>query len=362
LLTCSPHQVIYGFFGHTAIRFHDLRSGDDWTFNYGIFNMHIPFFIPRFVFGLTDYEMGVMPFDVFCEEYRHFGSSVTEQILNLTSEEKIRLRDALIENYRPENRKYRYNYFYDNCTTRPRDMIQRCINGNVKFADDETLSTTYRDMVHECTAMHPWASFGIDLALGAKSDVLIDRPAQEFLPARLMNDFDHAIIIGKDGKNRSLVLNTRTDIQPGVQVVESEFPLTPTECATILLIITIGLTVYEYIKKKTLWGYDAVLMLITGAGGLLIFFLLFSEHPTTTLNFEILILNPLPLIFLPRMIKRSLKNGKDNFFRWSIIPIVLYYMAHVFGIQYIPAPMLIVALSLLIRCISRSKFKIAAKR
>ena len=102
LLTCSPHQLIYGYFGHTAIRFHDLKNGDDWTFNYGIFNMRIPFFIPRFVLGLTDYEMGVMPYDVFCTEYGHFGSGVTEQILNLTLEEKQNLYNALAENYRPE--------------------------------------------------------------------------------------------------------------------------------------------------------------------------------------------------------------------------------------------------------------------
>jgi hypothetical protein len=358
LLTCSPHQLIYGYFGHTAIRFHDLKNGDDWTFNYGIFNMRIPFFIPRFVLGLTDYEMGVMPFDVFCKEYSHFGSSVTEQILNLTGEEKQDLYNALAENYRPENREYRYNYFYDNCTTRARDMIERCIMGKIQYNEDHINKTTYRNLVHDCTMIHPWASFGIDLALGVNSDREIGRAKQEFLPARLMQDFSSAVIIDANGKTRPLIMDTRIDIKPGVQVVKSEFPLTPIEVSVIILIITIFISVYEYYKKRQMWVYDGILMLIDGLAGLLITFLLFSEHPTTTINFIFLILNPLPLVFLPHMIKKSIQGKKDSFFKWAILPIILFYLIFVFGIQQYPTAMVILASCLLIRCISRSTLKI----
>lgn len=358
LLTCSPHQLIYGYFGHTAIRFHDLRSGDDWTFNYGIFNMHIPLFIPRFVLGLTDYEMGVMPFDVFCTEYSHFGSSVTEQMLNLTGDEKQSLYNALVENYRPENRKYRYNYFYDNCTTRARDMIERCIAGKVKYNEDKVNKTTYRNLVHDCTIMHPWTSFGIDLALGAKSDMEIDRAKQEFLPARLMQDFSSAVIIDANGKTRSLITGTRMDIKPGVQVVRGNFPLTPNEVSVIILLVTVLISGYEFYKKRQMWIYDGILMLIDGVAGLLITFLLFSVHPTTTINFIFLVLNPLPLVFLPRMIKKSLQGKKDKFFKWAILPIILFYLVLVFGIQQYTTAMIILASCLLIRCISRSILKI----
>ena len=358
LLTCSPHQLIYGYFGHTAIRFHDLKNGDDWTFNYGIFNMRIPFFIPRFVFGLTDYEMGVMPFDVFCSEYGHFGSGVTEQILNLTQEEKQNLYDALAENYRPENRKYRYNYFYDNCTTRARDMIERCITGKVRYNEEQVSKTTYRNLVHDCTMIHPWTSFGIDLALGAKSDREIGRAQQEFLPARLLQDFSSAVIIDANGQTRPLVMSTRIDVKPGVQVVDSGFPLTPTETSIVILLITVFISVYEFYKKRHMWIYDGILMLTTGLAGLLITFLLFSEHPTTTINFMFLVLNPLPLVYLPYMIKKSLKHKKDSFFKWAILPIILFYMAQVFGIQQYPTAMIILASCLLIRCVSRSILKI----
>ena len=67
LLTCSPHEEIYSLYGHTALRWHDLHqsgpsAGNDIAFNWGIFNFNKPYFVLRFVFGLTDYELGIMPF------------------------------------------------------------------------------------------------------------------------------------------------------------------------------------------------------------------------------------------------------------------------------------------------------------
>ena len=87
LLTCSPHEEIYSLYGHTALRWHDLRSNEDLAFNWGVFDFRKPYFVLRFVFGLTDYELGTVPMKYFTEEYRNVGSSVTEQVLNLTAEE-----------------------------------------------------------------------------------------------------------------------------------------------------------------------------------------------------------------------------------------------------------------------------------
>ena len=130
LVTCSPHEEIYSLYGHTAIRMQDLHKSqsNDIVYNWGVFNFDAPHFVLRFVFGLTDYELEAASYDVFCKYYQYMGSSVTEQVLNLSSEEKVKLAQALAENCRPENKVYRYNYFYDNCSTRPRDIISRSVN------------------------------------------------------------------------------------------------------------------------------------------------------------------------------------------------------------------------------------------
>ena len=215
LLTCQPHDEIYSLYGHTALRYHDLRSKQDWAFNYGVFNFKAPYFVLRFVFGLTDYELQAVPMSYFVEEYRRFGSEVTEQVLNLTPEEKAALYYALAENVQPQNKIYRYNYFYDNCTTRARNIVERCIKGALQYPPSERDGeVTYREMVHACTAQHPWATFGNDLLLGVKSDLPTDMSQQEFLPANLMQDFAQAYILNPDGSRRPLPSKAASRCRP----------------------------------------------------------------------------------------------------------------------------------------------------
>ena len=107
LLTCSPGEEIWAQYGHTAIRWHDLKNGKDEVINYGLFSPDVPNFILRFVFGLTDYRMGVESFELFCSEYIYRHRGVTEQVLALTSEDKQSLAKALQDNLQPENIVYR---------------------------------------------------------------------------------------------------------------------------------------------------------------------------------------------------------------------------------------------------------------
>ena len=343
LLTCQPHEEIYSLYGHTALRYHDLKRNEDWAFNYGIFNFHAPHFVLRFVFGLTDYELGVIPTDIFKQEYRRFGSQVTEQVLNLTNEEKHAIHKALYENYRPENRVYRYNYFYDNCTTRARDMVERNINGQVRYQDNPDYEPTYREMVRECTMAHPWATWGNDFLLGIKADLKTDQRQQEFLPNNLLYDFARAQIIRTDGRYVPLVKETRQIVPSGVQIVEQDFPLTPTECAIILLIISLLVFAYEWKKRRTLKWWDILLMTMQGLMGLVLFVMIFSQHPTTSINLQILLFNPLPLFYIYNMYRRK----KTHYWNLLVCMVLLFYIGGIW--QDYAEGLEIVALCLLIR-------------
>ncbi len=343
LLTCQPHEEIYSLYGHTALRYHDLKRNEDWAFNYGIFNFHAPHFVLRFVFGLTDYELGVIPTDIFKQEYRRFGSQVTEQVLNLTNEEKHAIHKALYENYRPENRVYRYNYFYDNCTTRARDMVERNINGQVRYQDNPDYEPTYREMVRECTMAHPWATWGNDFLLGIKADLKTDQRQQEFLPNNLLHDFARAQIIRTDGRYVPLVKETRQIVPSGVQIVEQDFPLTPTECAIILLIISLLVFAYEWKKRRTVKWWDILLMTMQGLMGLVLFVMIFSQHPTTSINLQILLFNPLPLFYIYNMYRRKMTHY------WNLL-VCMVFLFYIGGIwQDYAEGLEIVALCLLIR-------------
>ena len=302
LLTCSPHEEIYSLYGHTALRWHDLSKGDDIAFNWCVFDFHKPYFVLRFVFGLTDYELAAYPFDRFWPYYQQWGSSITEQVLNLTNDEKRKLKKLLAENLEPENRVYRYNFFYNNCSTKPRDVVEKSINGQVIYNEREDYTPSFRDMVRECNRNHLWSKCGNDMLLGLKADMKTNRSEQEFLPMNLMQDFAHAQIY-KDGEYRPLVKEQHMLVMPGVQQIEPDFILTPTEMALILLVISLAIALYEWKRKKVAKWYDVLLMTVQGLAGLVLTVMIFSQHPTTSLNLNLLLFNPLPLIFIPAIIK-----------------------------------------------------------
>ena len=351
LLTCQPHDEVYSLYGHTAIRYHELRHGGlDWAFKYGVFDFKKPHFVARFVFGLTDYELGAYPYKYFVREYRRFGSMVTEQVLNLTDEEKMALHDALAINLRPENKIYRYNYFYNNCTTKARDIIESCINGKVEYAGREDYTPSYRDMVHSMTRNNPWSRFGNDLLLGIKADWKTDLRQQEFLPGNLMYDFDHAQIYS-NGSYRPLIKERRIAVPAGVQIIESGFPLTPLACAAILLAVGIVIFFVEWRKKRVFVLWDVLLMITTGTIGIVLTLMLFSQHPTVSLNLQIILCNPLPWLFLWPVIR----GRETRYWKITAILAVLFLIGSFF--QCYAEGIHVLALCLLMQCYANMKIK-----
>lgn len=351
LLTCQPHDEVYSLYGHTAIRYHELRPGGlDWAFNYGVFDFKKPHFVARFVFGLTDYELGAYPYKYFVKEYRRFGSMVTEQVLNLTDEEKMALHDALAINLRPENKIYRYNYFYNNCTTKARDIIESCINGKVEYAGREDYTPSYRDMVHSMTRNNPWSRFGNDLLLGIKADWKTDLRQQEFLPGNLMYDFDHAQIYS-NGSYRPLIKERRIAVPAGVQIIESGFPLSPLACAAILLAVGIVIFFFEWRKKRAFVLWDVLLMMTTGTIGIVLTLMLFSQHPTVSLNLQIILCNPLPWLFLWPVIR----GRETRYWKITAILAVLFLIGSFF--QCYAEGIHVLALCLLMQCYANMKIK-----
>ena len=351
LLTCSPHDEVYSLYGHSAIRYRDDVDGVDLAINYGVFSFKKPYFVLRFVFGLTDYEMGIQNFSDFCEEYSYYGSSVTQQELRLTPDEKEAIYEALQKNALPENVTYRYNYLYNNCTTKARDILIDNLSGRVVYNNKIDGSISFRDMIHSCNENHPWARFGNDLLMGVKADFNTDRSEQQFLPANLMRNFNHAQVI-RDGKAVPLVEKTEVVVKGQHDVGDSGSKLCPTPmfCACMLLIVVLLVSLLEYKFKVSCWLFDAFLLLVSGLSGLILTAMIFSQHPTVSLNLQILMLNPLALYCVFYLIKnrRNIVRMKKM---WTVCSVVILLALACSLIQTFAEGMEILALSLLIRTI-----------
>ena len=339
LLTCSPGKEVWAQYGHTAIRYYDKESGEDLAINYGIFSLDQTYFIPRFVLGMTDYRMGVQPMDMFLAQYSYEGRGVVEQVLNLSAEDKEVIYKALQENMKPENVVYRYNYFFDNCTTRARDMLVNHLHGKVVYPPAEE-NATFRSMIHKWNNKYEWAQFGEDLLLGVNADRKTTKSEQQFLPENLRNDFDKATYKGKP-----LVKETNVLLDAETEVAEPTFPLSPLSIALIFAVISLVMMLFSYRRQQVYWAWDLALMLTSGLMGIIFFVMIFSQHPCVSLNFILLFFNPLPLFFLYSTIK------KKKVIWWKIwgVLIILGLFGSLF--QEIPLPILIVASFLLLHCI-----------
>ena len=312
LLTCSPGEELYSLFGHTAIRYEEPLKGVDIVFNYGMFSFNAPNFALRFALGETDYILGVEDYRHFAAEYSFYNRSVKQQILNLKVEEKERLIQLLQENYLPQNRTYRYNFFYDNCATRPLDKIRESINGEIIFPDLLNGRTvTYRDVVHQFTQGHPWASFGFDLCLGARADQPISIEQSMFAPFYLMEAFNGAEI-DENGQKRPLVLKTETIIESVPSTNVSIWNLfSPFICSVLLLLIIVLIAIRSIRRKKDCWILHLILFASAGLAGCIFAFLaLFSSHPAVDRNYVLFLLHPGHLLFLPYIIYCTRKGKK----------------------------------------------------
>lgn len=346
LLTCAPGTEIYALFGHTAIRYENHLQGQDWVYNYGMFNFREPNFVMRFVKGETDYQLGRIPFPYFEAEYAMRGSTVYQQVLNLTNEEKVRLITLLEENYRPTNRIYRYNYFYDNCTTRARDKVEESIHGTVVYPEGLD-NVSFRDIVHEYTAGHEWSEFGIDLCLGMDADKPIDVRQQMFAPFYMKRMASEAMIHRADtvvpfvAEEFKVVDVERTE--------EKCLLFSPMMGAVLLLLITL-LVVWHSVGKGCFpWIWDALLFGAQGLGGIIVSFLFFfSIHPTVGSNWLIILFNPLPLLYLPWMIYKDVKGKKDLYHKVNIMCLTIFIILMPLLLQEFNLTVLPLALSLLL--------------
>ena len=356
LLTCSAGEEIYSLFGHTALRYEDPARGIDVVFNYGMFSFGVPHFALRFALGETDYQLGVTEFSRFAAEYQWDERDVWQQTLNLTSREKQRLWEALTENYRPENRTYRYNFFYDNCATRPRDRIEACVDGRVEYAaaqDSTGTVCTWRDLLHRYTEGHPWARFGIDLCIGSRADKPASYREQMFVPFYLQQYLRGACIVSEQGDRRPLVGEEVKVVDAAHTAQEESLLPSPMQAALLLWAGVTVLSIYGVRSRKSLWALDGLLFGTAGVAGCILAFLAAcSQHPAVSPNWMLLVLHPLHLFCLPCVLIRVKKKRLSRYMAANDVVLTLFIVLLAPIPQFIPPAVLPLTLCLLVRCAS----------
>lgn len=352
LTNSTSNKEIYSLFGHTAIRVNDPTNSLDIVFNYGIFDFDSPNFMYRFVKGETDYMVAGYPFSQYLYSYDKEGIGVTEQIFNLSKDEKQHIFNKLAINALPENRVYRYNFFYDNCSTRPRDIIEQNVNGEIVYKPTGK-NQSFRNLVHECVSYKPWTRFGIDLVIGADADKQITDKQKQFIPAYLYDSYTSAVIKSPNGEVKPLVLNEVIILKDREEIQKKSNHYKPTTYTTFsILILTIIISYLTTIKNKKKLGiiFDMILFFITGLAGCVIFYLMFfSSHPCTNPNWNIIWLNPIQLIAAILFPIKSMAKYVYYYHFINFVVLILFLLAWFLISQYFEMAFIAIVLSLFIR-------------
>lgn len=293
LITCAPGNDAASVYGHSAIRIVDPVYNYDLAFNYGIYDFDSPNFVYRFASGRTDYLLAAYKFDAFLKSYQKEKRSVYEQDLNLTQKEKQKMYDFLVWNLRPENRVYRYNFFFDNCATRVRDVIVNNVEGGVKFKG-ESSQKTLRRLIKDYHGRLMWLNVGIDFLVSAPSDREATFWEEMFLPDYVMKHIAGA----KRSDGTPVVAETRTLYEAPVSETEALIFAGPFAVFLLLTLLVAGLTVNQFRRQRLKPALDYLLYGLNGFSGVFIgWFVLFSQHPAMAPNYNLMWLVPLNLPF-----------------------------------------------------------------
>ena len=326
VLTCSPGDQIYSIFGHTAVRVCNKNIGLDAVVNYGLFDFDQESFVYRFVKGETDYMCGTENYGNFIYSYALRGSGVKATVLDLTDAEKERFIRNLTNDLRPENREYRYNFAFNNCATKIRDIVSFAYSG--KYETLQPSEYTFREVIGHYAENYPWYMFSFDVCLGGKDyNTLMTPEEAQFLPEYLDDALNNSII-NRDGEEIKPKTREEIHLAPADITIEKTI-FTPFVAACILLVLSICNLVFGKRFGKGLRIasniYSGTIFLTYTLIGLLVTFLVFfSEHPFTTWNMNLCIFNP--LIAIP-FVGLFIKN-KSIFFK--IINTALVLLAVLF--------------------------------
>jgi len=350
LMTAAPGDELYSIFGHNAIRVYDPANRIDRCFDYGTFDFDQPNFYLNFCRGKLLYSLSVESYRAF--EYGNLRErrATREQVLNLTKDQRQRVFDLLQTNALPENRDYKYDFFYDNCATRIRDIIQEIYFHQINFdSTGKKPGTTMRQLLRPFLANSPWTQFGIDLILGASSDRVALAEDYMFLP-----DHVHDIIgATKLDDGSSLVKSERMNPEQGFPAERYDPGFFGNPLYVMCLIALIGLL--SMANPRTEHIFDTIFWFLLGLAGLIIALLWFAtDHSATKTNLNMFWALPTHLLFFWR---RTKSEWTQNYFTGAGILAALILIFWKFLPQEMPVAAIPIVVLVVVKALWRRYWK-----
>ena len=348
ILTVGSGTSLNDAFGHSAFRIKDTNNRIDVTYGYGEYDFDSPNFYLKFAQGKLNYLISKTDFTRFYQVYNYFNRSIEEQVLNLSQTEKQKLYDYLINNYKPENRRYLYEFFYDNCATKIKDVTNIASNNTITFNNPKDFKdASFRTLIQNNLNKNSWGSLGIDLALGSVIDKKATPEDHMFLPENIYRFFENATI---GSNNAPLVKNSRFIYSKKETPRVSQFLTSPIFIFGIIAFLILYITYKDYKKAKRTKWLDVTLFTITGFIGIMILLLWFAtDHTGTHQNYNLLWGFALNILVIGQLFRKNVSAWFIKYIKLLIILLCLLTLHWVIGIQVFAIGLIPLLIALFIR-------------
>jgi hypothetical protein len=355
VLTMGPGSSLIDAFGHSAFRVKDATRFLDTVFNYGTFDFDTPNFYLKFAQGKLNYKLAANSYSAFYDFYVAQNRTIEEQTLNLTQAQKQLLFDFLLNNAKPENKYYLYDFFYDNCATRIKNVANDALNETITFnAPKDFESKTFRQLIHSHVNQNSWGSLGIDVALGSVIDKKATAEEHMFLPRFIHAFFENATFLNSKEPivKQSTVLFKKVD-EPKI----SSFITSPLLVFGVIGIFILWITYRDYKNSKRSKWLDISLFAITGIIGVLLLLLWFAtNHSATANNYNLLWAFPINLFVIRQLLKNSPKQWFIKYLKFLVILFTLLTLHWSIGVQVFAIGLIPLLIAMVIRYVYLIKY------
>ena len=356
ILTVGPGIALYDRFGHSAFRVKDPVNDIDWTFNYGTYDFNAPNFYGKFVQGQLLYSLSAGYFQGFINYYKKQNRSVREQVLNLEKEQKDRLFSFLLWNAEPANKDYRYDFFYDNCATRIRDVLVSNLGNQLSYTEGfDPAPMSFRQLIQGQVPYNDWGSLGMDVAIGAVVDVPATPWQFQFLPKYVAQAHAEATIKTSEGTEPLITSdeilfapvlsegavtetrsksNTESELPAESHVGVIGFLTSPLFFMSLLGLGLMLISWRDHRRDKRCVLTDRIIWFTTGLIGVLLVLLWFgTDHFATKMNYNLLWAMPISIVVWLLSFKKSSVQWLANYQLFLILMLVLMIMHQFTGVQ-----------------------------
>lgn len=318
VLTYEPGNELYTIFGHSAIQIKDSTLDIDLIYNFGTFDFSSPFFYIKFLRGELDYFLSIIDFKTFYQYSFFEERTIHEQVLNLDYKERVATYQRLNQIYKTDERFYKYDFFYDNCATRIRDVIEA--EEPLDYDTTSFCCQSFRELLKPYISKNYWLNLGINLALGKEADKIASTSDFMFLP-----DYVYLILQDTDlVKSAETILDLKED--------SNQSKIISNAILALVLILIITLSIIPKTHKVTFYSIHFLLAMV---GLILLVLSLFSQNSAFRSNMDIMWTLPaLAVLFTKKNIRKWVE------IIYSIMLITLLLLAKKmyagFSLTYIP--------------------------